>query len=110
MKEIDTKVEYKVETIKEAISQIKEKVLDVVIVKTTGAEIKKMESSSSNIITTIKGNEDSEKPFISVIMFLNAQKSIKDKTSLEQIHDAKKNITDKKSIDSVKESAKKLRS
>ena len=107
LKEVDTKIEYKVETIKEAISDIKEKVLEVVIVKTTGNEIKKMESSSVNIITNIKGNGDSEKPLLAS-MFLNAQKSIKDKTSLEQVHDAKNNITDKKSIESVKESAKKL--
>jgi len=107
LKEVDTKIEYKVETIKEAISEIKEKVLEVVIVKTTGNEIKKMESSSVNIITNIKGDVDSEKPLLAS-MFLNAQKSIKDKTLLEQAHDAKNNITDKKSIESVKESAKKL--
>ena len=108
LRTIDNKVEFKVDTIKDAIVEIKEKVLEIVIVKTTGNEIKKQDSfSPSNIIKNADGIEHSEKSLLAS-MFLNNQKSIKSKTSLGQIHDAKTNIINNKTVESVKVSANKL--
>jgi len=104
-----SKIEHKIEIIKEAISNINEKVAEVIIVKTTGEDLKKKEivTSTKNIINSENSSQDSEKPLIAS-MFLNAQKNTKNQTSLEQIKDAKSNIIDKKTIESVKVSAEKL--
>jgi len=104
-----SKIEHKIEIIKEAISNINEKVAEVIIVKTTGEDLKKKEivTSTKNIINSENSSQDSEKPLIAS-MFLNAQKNTKNQTSLEQIKDAKSNIIDNKTIESVKVSAEKL--
>lgn len=117
-KTIASKVEYKLDVIKDEVVQIKEKVSEIIIVKTTvdqKSELENTKSNSFNLInlssaTNTKQNVETinnEKPLLAT-MFLNAQKSIKEKTSLEQVHDAKTNIVEKKTLESVKTSAEKL--
>ena len=102
------KVEYKLETISDAVTNIKEKISEIIIVKTTES------TRNSESKTIIKSNlsseisdEDPKKPLLAS-MFLNAQKTAKTNNSLEQLKDAKSNIIEKKSVESIKNSAEKL--
>jgi len=105
LKIVEKKVEYKIEIIKEVIADIKVKVSEIVIVNTS-----KKEDLKPSLLIVNKDDEavvKSNKPLLAT-MFLNAQKTAKDKNSLEQIKDAKANIMGKKTIESVKVSAEKL--
>ena len=108
LKVIKEKVDHKVETIKESIVEIKDKVSDIIIVNTTNKEVNITKENSTKKSTKQESSDlDGEKPLIAK-MFLNAQKTSKEQTSLEQVKDAKINILDKKTIESVKSSAEKL--
>jgi len=107
--QITKTIENKIGTIKESIATINNNILEITIVKTTEEKLAKKETIQveNKIMTSESNTKDSEKPLIAS-MFLNAQKSTKNQTSLEQIKDAKSNINDKKTIESVKVSAEKL--
>jgi len=108
LKIIEEKVDSKVESIKESLVEIKDKVSDIIIVNTTNKEVNSIkEKSTGKSIKQDSADLDGEKPLIAK-MFLNAQKTSKEQTSLEQVKDAKANIMDKKTIESVKNSAEKL--
>jgi len=108
LKVIKEKVDHKVETIKESIVEIKDKVSDIIIVNTTNKEVNiTKENGTKKSAKQESSDLDGEKPLIAK-MFLNAQKTSKEQTSLEQVKDAKINILDKKTIESVKSSAEKL--
>jgi len=129
LKNIHDKVDTKIEVIKDAVTTIKEKVSEIIIVKTTvdtNIDPKSTVFNGSNISINAAANlagaqvatnlgqntkskivVSNEKPLLAT-MFLNAQKSIKEKTSMEQVHDAKTNIVDKKTVEAVKTSANKL--
>ncbi|PIF04115.1 MAG: hypothetical protein CSA86_03200 [Arcobacter sp.] len=112
LKTVEVQVDNRVKIIKEVISNIKEKISEVIVVKTTENEIKKemdvnLSTVSSDKNISDKDAQNGKKPLLAT-MFLNAQKIAKNKTSLEQLKDAKNNILEKKTVESVKVSADKL--
>ncbi|MGB3752247.1 MAG: hypothetical protein WA945_11830 [Arcobacteraceae bacterium] len=115
VKIIHNNVEGKLNQIENEVTKIQEKVSEIIIVKTTDDKITqsttqvttKINLSTLSSGTSSKLIHSDEKPLLAA-MFLNAQKSIKEKTSLEQVHDAKINIIEKKTLESVKASAEKL--
>jgi hypothetical protein len=102
---LKNKIEFKTETIAEAVVTIKEKVSEIVIVSTLKKE--NLESLSKMVENTENLDDSLKKPLLAA-MFLTAQKVSKDKTSLEQIKDAKNNIIENRSVDAVKVSSEKL--
>jgi hypothetical protein len=101
----EKKIDYRIETIKEVIVDIKSKISEIVIVNTS--KIENTNQLLANVSTDNVSSENSKKPLLAT-MFLNAQKTAKITNSLEQIKNAKSNIIDQKTIESVKDSAEKL--
>jgi len=111
------KIEDKVEIIKEVLSDIKEDITNIVVVRTTdiqsdqtGSYNDKKPTSNNTINILAQGTtniDDSKTPFLASV-YLNTQKNLQEKTSMVQINDAKNIILEKKTIQSVKESGQKL--
>ena len=105
---ISSKIESDVKILKENITVVEEKISEVIIVKTTGdiltntTNITKLNNPIDSSI-----NKDSKNPLLAT-MFLQAQNSVKETTSLGQIKDAKETILNQLTLESVKQSAKKL--
>ena len=112
-----TKIEDKVEVIKEVLFDIKEEITNIVVVRTTNIQNDQTGSynenklTSNNTINTLAHGatniDDSKTPFLASV-YLNTQKNLQEKTSMVQINDAKNTILEKKTIQSVKESGQKL--
>jgi len=110
-------IENKVEVIKEVLSDIKEDIANIVVVKTTDIQNDQTGSynenrpTSNNTINTLAHGatniDDSKTPFLASV-YLNTQKNLQEKTSMVQINDAKNTILEKKTLQSVKESGQKL--
>lgn len=112
------KIDLKIETISKDIKTIEE-VSQKIIVKTTNIveneiltpllneETKNSSKSMLGLNSMDKNTQDTKNPLLAT-MFLNSQKTEKEKTSMIQIKDAKNNIIENKTVEAVKQSASKL--